>query len=202
MSISHPAEELLSRVSITDVWLALGGRPPRHGRAPAFWRKTRDSNVALDDEKNCWFDHARDEGGGVLDLIIRARGGDRKQAAKWLKDYLGLPVDRTLSAADKRDYARRKSAAEREARELVAWRDDLLELLRDFRNDFFWAFHRARRYINKHSLDSPLGACAADICDFYEVKYSDFDQRIDALLAAPWPTLRDLRRQSRRSAAA
>jgi hypothetical protein len=188
-------ENLVSCVLISEVWLALGGRAPRKGRAPAFWRKTQDANVALDDKKGVWHDFARSEGGGILDLIQRVKGCDRRGATKWLKEYTGLPVDRPLSARDKRDYARRRAVGQREAEILLAWRNRLLTALLAYRDACLGAYHRARRYINKHSLDSPLGEFVAEVCELYEERYLDLDQRIDTILAAPWPILRDAYRR-------
>ena len=76
------SEKVISRIRISDIWVALGGARPRFKRAPAFWRDTQDRNVAVDDAKGTWFDHARGEGGGVLDLIRHVRGGSRAEALR------------------------------------------------------------------------------------------------------------------------
>lgn len=123
-SIPHSetnTQEIVSAVRITDVWTALGGERPRHGRARAFWRPHADGlNVALDDAKGCWFDHARAEGGGVLDLVMHVRGGTRAEAYRWLAERFGLPLaEREMTPAERREWARRRRAAEREARPLA-----------------------------------------------------------------------------------
>ncbi|WP_249694365.1 AAA family ATPase [Stappia sp. WLB 29] len=40
-----------------------------------------------------WHDHESDNGGGVLDLVVRERGGDRKAAADWLAKEMGIGTD-------------------------------------------------------------------------------------------------------------
>lgn len=44
--------------------------------------------------KGTWNDHEAATGGGVLDLVAREKGGDRKSAAEWLKREFGLADDR------------------------------------------------------------------------------------------------------------
>ena len=41
------------------------------------------------DHRGTWRDHEAGAGGGVLDLIIHRQGGDRKQAAQWLREHTG-----------------------------------------------------------------------------------------------------------------
>jgi hypothetical protein len=50
-----------------------------------------------------WHDHEAGKGGGVLDLVVRERGGDRKTAARWLADELG--IGDTESRAPRREVA-------------------------------------------------------------------------------------------------
>ena len=130
------ARELLDRASILEVWASLGGGPLRHGRGVAFWRDGDGFNVSLDETKNVFFDHAHGEGGGVLMLIETVLGCDRPAALRWLAQHLGVELDgqRSLTAAEKRDYARRRAGAERKARELVEWRRNQLRALKSERN--------------------------------------------------------------------
>ncbi|MEK7752461.1 MAG: hypothetical protein AAB654_11135 [Acidobacteriota bacterium] len=182
--------EILARASIVAVWTALGGDTPRYGRAPAFWRKTKDRNISLNDGKGVWFDHARNEGGGVLALVERVKGGTRQDALRWLADLAGVPlVDRPLTPAERRDYARRRAIAEAEARDLLAWRTRLIGALLSYRDETFKAYHRALRHILAHGLDSLRGELAADVVDTYEVRYQDLDRRLDVLRKARFGAL-------------
>lgn len=40
-----------------------------------------------------WYDYSDDIGGGVLDLIVRGRGGGRADAFEWLREELRIEVD-------------------------------------------------------------------------------------------------------------
>lgn len=72
---SNAARDVLSLIRITAVWLALGGSPLRYGRGRAWWRDGNGYNVSVNDAKSTWYDHAADEGGGILDLVVRVHGG-------------------------------------------------------------------------------------------------------------------------------
>ena len=200
---SGRAYEIVSRARITEVWQALGGDSPKFGRAPAFWRKTRDRNVGLNDDKGGWYDFAHNEGGGVLDLIQHVRGGSRKEALEWLAGLLCIPLDdRPLTEAQKRQYARQRAAAEREAGELIAWRDGLVRALEEYRDSVLQAYHRARLYIGEHGLESRMSNLTADVADTYEARYQELDGKLDRLRVANFATLLPYFRASDRRAAA
>jgi hypothetical protein len=180
------AAEIISRVCISDVWQALGGDPPKHGRARAFWRNGDGLNVSLSDDKGCWHDFATDEGGGILDLVQRVQGGRRPDALKWLADFAGIYLqDSAWTDGERRDYGRRRALAEHEARELVWWRDGLLEVLRQQRDQYFHTYHAAKRFLLSHPVDESEGdwrwELAFDIQYEYYPKVEDFDARIDLL---------------------
>lgn len=54
--------------------------------SPHELRYGSHGSLAVDLEKQTWFDHERNEGGGVLDLIIRHRGSTRTEARRWLEE--------------------------------------------------------------------------------------------------------------------
>lgn len=111
------AAAILDHVTICAVWRALGGGEPKFGRTPAFWRKTRDRNVSLSDAKGTWYDFRDNIGGGILDLVIRARGGSRADAFRWLAERFNLPLDsHNMTVVERADWARRRRVAERVAR--------------------------------------------------------------------------------------
>jgi hypothetical protein len=132
--------EILSRTQISQVWAALGGGPMRYRRGKAFWRGGDGLNVALDDEKGAWFDHARAEGGGVLDLVEKARDCDRQAALRWLAAFAGIPLDdRPLSLAERRDWAKARAEARLLARAALWWWRERIGELEDQKRAAFHA---------------------------------------------------------------
>ena len=130
--------DIIDQASITDVWVALGGGPLRHGRGKAFWRNGDSDNVVLDDDRGVWYDHAHGKGGGILDLIQAVHGCDRRDALRWLADHLGIRLaDRPLTSAERRKYTQRRAQAQVAARDLTDWRRCVLRERRDERNRLF-----------------------------------------------------------------
>jgi energy-coupling factor transporter ATP-binding protein EcfA2 len=74
-------------------------------------------SLAIDTDKNTFFDHESNEGGGVLDLILRHDGiATRSQAVDWLKEHgIALPAANGLQArmAQRRKEAMAARAAEK-----------------------------------------------------------------------------------------
>jgi hypothetical protein len=182
-------DDIIARVQISRVAEVHGVKLDHtKRRGVATWRKGRNFSVSFDDSKNCWHDFVSDEGGGVVSLVQKLRGCDKKEAVQWLSDFTGVPLHE-MNDVERRDYSRRRAAAEREAHLLTAWRDDLVATMRARRDLYFHAYHRARKYIQRHGLDSPGGELAADAYELYEHRYQELDQHIDELLQKPWPAL-------------
>ena len=132
------SRDLIDRASILSVWSALGGGSLRHGRGAAFWRDGNSNNIALDESKGCWFDHAHGKGGGILDLIQTALVCDRRESLRWLAGHLNVSLDnQPLSRTEKREYAQWRSLAEFRAKDLTKWRRDILKGLRVDRNRLY-----------------------------------------------------------------
>lgn len=112
--------------SICEVWRMLGGGALRHGRGRAFWRDGDGLSVALDDAKGVWFDHRDATGGGVLDLIAHARGGNRADSLRWLSETLGVPLVHQNPYPVERVQ---RSAALREIPIARLWRIAFLDLI-------------------------------------------------------------------------
>src|SRR5216684_3790947 len=114
------AADIIGATTITQVWVAQGGDPPKHGRARAFFRNGDNPQaVSLNDAKGCWYDHRDGVGGGVLDLIQHVLGCDRRLALRWLADFTGLPLeDRPLTPMARREDARRRAQVQQLAREV------------------------------------------------------------------------------------
>lgn len=74
-------------------------------------------SLAIDTDKNTFFDHESNEGGGVLDLILRHDGiATRSQAVDWLKEHgIALPAANGLQArmAQRRKETMAARAAEK-----------------------------------------------------------------------------------------
>lgn len=74
--------EILASIKVSRVYRTLVGKEPRRSgsdtwRAVAVWRGGDGFNVSLDDARGIWHDFTTGEGGGVLDLVVRIRGGSR-----------------------------------------------------------------------------------------------------------------------------
>lgn len=116
------ATEVIDRVRISEIWSALGGGPLRQGRGPAFWRDGDGLNVSLNDQKGVWHDFVSGEGGGVLDLVQRVRGGSRADALQFVADVAGVTLEsKPLSKGDRREYALHRRQARSLAQQCAWW---------------------------------------------------------------------------------
>ncbi len=64
---------------------ALCGAPNPHLSRPGELRFGRNGSLSIDLARGLWRDHEAGNGGGVLDLVCRVRGGSRADAARWLE---------------------------------------------------------------------------------------------------------------------
>jgi hypothetical protein len=192
------ANEIISRVRITQVYFALGGPRLRSRRGQAFWRKGDGYNVALDDRRNTFHDFARGEGGGVLDLIQLARGGARKDGLQWLADFAGVPLDHgSLTTRERRESERQRAAAELEARRMLAWKRECLEVLRWARSQHLGAYHRAKRYVIQHGADRDQRLLLAfEVAEICEEHYRHFESCINRIESADASVLFHIFRRS------
>lgn len=182
--------ELVESSRIAEVWTALGGGPLRAGRGKAFWRGGDSSNVSINERGNVWYDFARGEGGGILDLVQRIQGCSRREALEWLAHHIGVPLDHhKWTAEDRREWGRNRARAEAEAKELVRWRSDAIARLESLRNAHLAAYHKALRLILSRGLDHPRAALAADVAEVSEVRYQELDAQLDEWRQAPWPEI-------------
>ena len=195
-SITNVVAEIISMRPISEVWVALGGDPPKRGRARAFDRNGDNPfAVSLNVEKVCWFDHRDGVGGGVLDLIQHVRGGDRRSALRWLAELNGVRLDdHPLTEAERRRYARQRA----EASELVAWKERLVNALKRERERWWRIYHGALRYILDRGLDAPLGAVAADLNELAEERIEVLNWQVDTLKTAAISDLPVFQAQKRR----
>ncbi len=78
------------------------GDPAPHLSSKDEWRYGTRGSLSVKvggQHKGTWSDHETATGGGVLDLVARQKGGDRKSAAEWLKQEFRLADDRPAPTA-------------------------------------------------------------------------------------------------------
>lgn len=120
-------EEIISRVSMSALWRALGGGELRRGRGQAFWRDGNGWNVSLCDAKGSWFDHRDNIGGGLLDFVVHVRGGSRQDALHLVAELAGVPLD-NQTPAERSDWIRAAKEMERLLPSAEHWRATALAL--------------------------------------------------------------------------
>ena len=127
-------DQVLSQLRISRVYEVLTGRQARRTgadtyRGQAAWRDGDGLNVSLDDARGVWHDFASDEGGGVLDLVVRIRGGSREDALKWCAEFAGVALDiQPIAAADRADWAHRQRELERDLPSARYWRQAMVNI--------------------------------------------------------------------------
>lgn len=159
VSLLHQHTDFLQHLSILDIWSALGGGEIRHKRARAFWRKGDSWSIALDAEKNCWYDFVAASGGGLLALVETALGCTRQQALAWARDFAGV-ADTAATDSERQEHARRWRAAIPEGRALAAWHERLLEAMDKWHQINFRLYHHAKRCILAGRYTSDAELCA------------------------------------------
>ncbi len=140
--------EILDRVSMPDLLIALGFPPARRNRTRCIIHDgDSPTTFAIDPVKGVWYCFKCNEGGGKLDLVQSVLGLDRKAAFRSFADLAGVALEAPWTDQQRREWARKREAAEIEASDLIAWRNGLLEELRESRNVHLHAYHRAKSYI-------------------------------------------------------
>jgi hypothetical protein len=135
--------EVLASIKISQVYRALGGPELRRSghdryRGQAWWRNGDGLSISLDDTRGLWHDHRDGEGGGVLALVQRIRGGSRQDALHFVADVAGVPLDdKELSPKDKARWATERREIERHLptarlwlRSAMALGEDVLDRLK------------------------------------------------------------------------
>lgn len=85
--------EIKEKGSCIDFVESVLGIPVHDNRCPAKWRNGERDSVRIEKEK--WFDHAAEEGGGLVELCARAKfggmgGSEIQQAQEFLGEWLHL----------------------------------------------------------------------------------------------------------------
>lgn len=136
--------EILARIRISDVYRALTRAEPRRSspeclRGRAVWRNGDGFSVSLNDSRGLWHDFVTHDGGGVLDLIVRVRGGSHQAALRWLADLVGHPLNNErLSPEQRRLWVQRSRDISTNLPKAYKWRraaaslsEHLLEKLKE-----------------------------------------------------------------------
>lgn len=85
------------RLALIGSWqsllLELLSKPARRTARQWRWNRRGSLSAVVSGAKaGTWFDHEAGTGGGPLELIVRERGGDWRDAADWARGWLGLPA--------------------------------------------------------------------------------------------------------------
>jgi len=198
------AADVVSSTTVTSVWLALGGdQPSRFGRARAFYRDGNNwQAVSLNDEKGVWYDHRDHVGGGILSLVQHVRKCNRADAARWVADLIGATLDdRPMTRADRREYARRRAQAEREAIALLRWKEGHRAALRAAYHRLWKLHHACTHYIIANGLDTAMGDAAANVVEVTEGMIERLREQIDLFDGAAYADLLVIFRGKQRVAA-
>lgn len=184
------AREILNRVSIIAIMLALGFKRPRRGtRTRCILHGGDGLNFAFDSKKGTWYCHSGcNEGGGKIKLVMRALGVDKKAALGWIAALARIPL-KPWTREEGRDWERCRAAAQPEVEDFLAWKASVLETLRSARDIYLRAYHRCRRFIVTHNFDHPSADGIATMSETYEARYQELDCRIAAVRNAPVETL-------------
>jgi hypothetical protein len=159
MSDLSTATDLLSGVSIVEIWHALGGGEIKQRRGRAFWRKGDGWNISIDAHKQCWYDFVAAKGGGILDLVETVRECNHADAIEWLRKFTGTPR-RDVTEVERERYRQRKQRADTEAQALVRFDQRISETLHEYEHLNFHLFHHLKwRILNAdYSNDEELVA--------------------------------------------
>lgn len=194
-----PGCDFLSCLSIADVWQGLGGGPLlRNRRGIAWWRGGKHLSVSIDSAKGLWHDHAAGAGGGIVSLVEVALQCSRAQALDWLRDFSGTPRQE-WTPQERREFGRRRAAAEHEAQALAEWRTGITEAVQSYRDLTMRLYHLCVRAIVSGRCTDELGAWM-DRADEAEARWQRAEAALDAWRNASWDQVLVLYRQQRRAA--
>jgi hypothetical protein len=184
------ATDILDRVSMLQVLGALGFAKPIKNRTRCILHSgDSPTTFSFNSAKGVWYCFKCNQGGGKVRPVQLALGLDRGRAFEWLANLAGISSGVPWTEAERQEWARRRRAAEIEARDFLAWRNGLLQVLRDARDTHFAAYHRAKNYIIRHGIDSTLGLLAADLGESSEAKYLELDHAIALIKNASYDVL-------------
>ena len=156
--IAATANEILERVTVITIYSALGGEVPRRGnRTRCILHRGDNLTFSINEQKGVWICFACNESGGKVALVQRAIGVQPKAALEWIAQLAGLSLAH-CSREEQRARAIAFNAAEDEGRQLIEWRIELLEYLREKRACiqivYWWAIRRGDHEAEKWLWES------------------------------------------------
>lgn len=92
-----------------DVAIVLCGKPNERLSKAGELRFGTNGSLSIKiegPEKGTFYDHEEGVGGGVLDLVVRKRGGDKRTAREWLEHTFGLEPLPPKTPTNRREVAR------------------------------------------------------------------------------------------------
>jgi hypothetical protein len=135
MWIRTTTSEILHSVKVSEVYLALTGKHVKRTggdkwRAVALWRGGDGLSVSGDDGRGVWKDFAGNEGGGMLDLVVRVRGGPRQDALRWVAELAGISLEnKPQSPRERREWIQERRKLECELPQARYWRRAMVHLI-------------------------------------------------------------------------
>jgi hypothetical protein len=181
--VSTAIDAVLSRLTISQVARTLGVKLDRTGRrGVAHWRRGMNFSVALNDQKGAWHDHVTGEGGGMVDLVVAVHGGTRREALEWLAALAGVEL-----SPQTREQARNWAREAQETTRALEWKRELLDRLRQERNGFLRAYHRAKDFVLSHDPEvcerngDARFEAALSLGESYMERVEELDKQIDAV---------------------
>ncbi|MBN3848352.1 hypothetical protein G3N58_16160 [Paraburkholderia sp. Ac-20342] len=124
-------DELKQHVDLHDLADRLGLKRGRGGdralyHSPQHEDRTPSLSIYIDHPKHGtgWRDHSANVGGSCIDLVMHARGGTVADAARYLHDVYGIPIDRPVP-----NERREKSTVEYIADRCLSERDRVHQYL-------------------------------------------------------------------------
>lgn len=82
-------------ISLTEVWEALGGEPPRGRKAKCILPDHPDRNpsVSFDEDKGLWMCFVCDKGGDAIALVMALEGLPFREAKERVHNLIGREVE-------------------------------------------------------------------------------------------------------------
>jgi hypothetical protein len=202
--IHHHADrdEILARASIEEIAEYAGFKRGRYSKSwHCGFHDDRTPSASIKGKSIRCFG-ACGRAWDVFGLIEQAHNVDFRGALAWLADHYGVSINRPLTWVERARYQQQRAIADREADDLLLWRNGLLEALRYARDAYFQTYHRAKNYILAHGMDARFGSLAADAGEHYLVSYQKLDRAIKRIEDADWAYLLSYYRATKRAEAA
>ena len=194
-------DEILRRADIAEIAEYCGFRRGRYKSWHCGFHDDRTPSASIKGRSiRCFGECGRSW--DIFQLIQQAHNVDFRGALAWLADHYGVPVNRPLTLVERARYQQQKAVADREAADVVEWRNGLLESLRYARDEYLSTYHRAKNYIIRNGLDAPFGNLAADAGEHYLAAYQRLDEAIARLKGADWGFILDYYRRTKPAEAA